>query len=120
MAGRDALADLLASVDALVAPGPVETFGLAALEAMAAGTPVVVAAGGALPELLAPGAGLSAPPSGAALAGALDQVLAWDPAARRAAARARAERFPWSATVRAMLGVHGLAASEPSTVRGPA
>jgi alpha-1,6-mannosyltransferase len=49
---RRALAALLASADVVLAPGPVETFGLAALEALASGTPVVAARTGALPELL--------------------------------------------------------------------
>jgi alpha-1,6-mannosyltransferase len=44
------LATLLASADVVVAPGPVETFGLAALEALACGTPVVVSGDSALPR----------------------------------------------------------------------
>ncbi|HEY0002852.1 MAG TPA: glycosyltransferase, partial [Actinoplanes sp.] len=39
---RSAVAALLASADVVLAPGPVETFGLAALEALACGTPVVI------------------------------------------------------------------------------
>lgn len=35
-----------------IAPGPAETFGLAALEALACGTPVVVRAESALPEVV--------------------------------------------------------------------
>ena len=46
------LAALLASADVVIAPGPVETFGLAALEALACGTPVVVSADSALPEVI--------------------------------------------------------------------
>ena len=42
IADRAAVAALLASADVVLAPGPVETFGLAALEALACGTPVVV------------------------------------------------------------------------------
>ncbi len=38
---RDLLADLYAAVDLYVAPGPAETFGLAALEALASGNPVL-------------------------------------------------------------------------------
>ncbi len=38
---RPALADLYAAADLLVSSGPTETFGLAALEAMASGTPVL-------------------------------------------------------------------------------
>ena len=52
------LARLLASCDAFVHAGDQETFGLAALEAMACGTPVVVSAAAGLGEL-AQGAGLT-------------------------------------------------------------
>ena len=50
--GRAELAALLASADVVIAPGPAETFGLAALEALACGTPVVVSAESALPEVV--------------------------------------------------------------------
>ncbi len=49
---RDALADLLAALDVYVSPGPVETFGLAAVEAMASGTPVLCVDQGAVRELV--------------------------------------------------------------------
>ena len=49
---RDLLADLYAAVDLVVAPGSAETFGLAALEAMACGTPVVASASSALSEVI--------------------------------------------------------------------
>lgn len=58
---RSALAHELASADIALAPGPVETFGLAALEAMASGTPVIANVHSALPEVLGD-AGLSAAP----------------------------------------------------------
>ncbi|MBA3554091.1 MAG: glycosyltransferase [Gemmatimonadales bacterium] len=38
---RDRLADLYAAVDLYVAPGPAETFGLAALEALSSGLPIL-------------------------------------------------------------------------------
>lgn len=47
---RDRLADLLAAVDVFIAPGAVETFGLAALEALASGTPVLSADEGGVAE----------------------------------------------------------------------
>src|SRR6202035_5113499 len=47
-----ALAGLLACADVVIAPGRLETFGLAALEALACGTPVVVSAESALPEVV--------------------------------------------------------------------
>jgi glycosyltransferase involved in cell wall biosynthesis len=92
VADRRELAALLATADLVLAPGPVETFGLTALESPACGTPVVAARTGALPELLAAaeeGAGLAVHPCGPAMAAAAATVLAWDPARRRVAARRR-------------------------------
>ena len=109
-ADRAALARLLASADLVIAPGPVETFGLAALEALACGTPVVAADTGAVPELLAPGAGLAAAPTAAALGAAAARLLAGPRQAQRLAARRRAERFGWRASAAALLAVHGLGA----------
>jgi alpha-1,6-mannosyltransferase len=90
--GRESLAALLASADVVLAPGPAETFGLAALEALACGTPVVA------------GAGVSVP--GEDLAAGVRAVLARPEPVRRGAARARAEGFGWPAAVRGFLGVH--------------
>jgi alpha-1,6-mannosyltransferase len=97
------LAILLASADVVIAPGPVETFGLAALEALACGTPVVVSASSALPEVVGT-AGIAV--TGEDFAGGVRAILARDPIARRAAARARAEEFGWPASVTAFLAVH--------------
>jgi alpha-1,6-mannosyltransferase len=101
--GRADLAALLASADVVLAPGPAETFGLAALEALACGTPVVVSAESALPEV-AGEAGVSVP--GEDLAAGVRAVLARPERARRAAARARAEQFDWATAVRGFLAVH--------------
>jgi alpha-1,6-mannosyltransferase len=49
---RDLLADLYAAVDLVVAPGSVETFGLAALEALASGVPVLTADQGGVAETI--------------------------------------------------------------------
>lgn len=49
---RHAVADLLAAIDVAVSPGIAETFGLAALEAMACGTPVATADRGGVGELV--------------------------------------------------------------------
>jgi alpha-1,6-mannosyltransferase len=101
--GRADLAALLASADVVIAPGPAETFGLAALEALACGTPVVVSAESALPEVVGE-AGASVP--GEDLAAGLRAVLARPEPARRAAARARAEQYDWGTAVRGFLAVH--------------
>ena len=49
---RGMVADILAAADLLVAPGTIETFGLAALEAMACGTPVIAPDSGGASELV--------------------------------------------------------------------
>jgi len=103
LAGRDDVAELLASADVVIAPGPAETFGLAALEALACGTPVVVSAQSALPEVIGD-AGASV--AGEDLATGVRELLRRPEAARRAAARARAEMFGWDAAVQAFLAVH--------------
>lgn len=108
LADRSAVANLLGSADVVIAPGPVETFGLAALEALACGTPVVAACTSAVAELVGGGVGRSARPEPPALAAATAAVLAEPEAQRRKAARARAESFPWSRTTEAMLALHGL------------
>jgi len=100
---RADLAALLARADLALAPGPAETFGLAALEALACGTPVVVSAESALPEVVGD-AGASV--AGEDLAAGVAAVLARPERARRAAARARAERYGWPAAVQAFLAVH--------------
>jgi alpha-1,6-mannosyltransferase len=99
---RSDLAALLASADVAIAPGPAETFGLAGLEALACGTPVV-GAESALPEVVGE-AGASV--AGEDLAAGVTTVLSWPEPTRRAAARARAEHFGWPAAVRAFLAIH--------------
>lgn len=101
---RGRLAGLFADADVALAPGPVETFGLAALEALACGTPVVADARSALSGVIgrAGRTGQGAP----ALADAVEELLAIPEGARRRAARARAEEFSWDRTVRGFLAVH--------------
>jgi alpha-1,6-mannosyltransferase len=103
LGGRAELSTLLASADVAVAPGPAETFGLAALEALACGTPVVASAESALPEVVDSAGAIV---SGEDLAAGVAAVLAEPEEARRAAARARAEQFGWPAAVQAFLAVH--------------
>ncbi|RCG32757.1 glycosyltransferase family 1 protein [Sphaerisporangium album] len=104
---RDMVARLLATADVAVAPGPVETFGLAALEALAGGTPVVVSRASALPEVIGE-AGAAVGDDPRAYADAIQGLLARDERDRRRQARAQAERFGWPASVGGFLGAHGL------------
>src|SRR5262249_1051376 len=101
--GRDEIAALQATADVVLAPGPIETFGLAALEALACGTPVVVSASSALPGVIGD-AGIAMP--GEDFADGVLAVLGRPEADRRGAARAQAEKFSWAAAVRGFLDVH--------------
>ncbi|GAA5172366.1 MULTISPECIES: glycosyltransferase family 4 protein [Amycolatopsis] len=105
LSDRADVARLLASADVSLAPGPHETFGLAALEALASGTPVVVSASSALREIVRPGCGAAVPDLPGAFANAVTGLLESPEEARRAAARARAEEFSWPESVRGMLSV---------------
>lgn len=106
---RSDVAQLLASADVSLAPGPHETFGLAALEALASGTPVVVSASSALREIVRPGCGAAVDDDAGAFAGAVEDLLAAPEPGRRAAARARAEEFSWPSSVHGMLRALSLA-----------
>ncbi|MER7534108.1 glycosyltransferase [Streptomyces sp. NPDC097704] len=105
VADREALADLQAAADVCLAPGPAETFGLSALEALACGTPVVVSASSALPEVVGT-AGASAADTPSAFATGVQGLLAIPEGVRRRAARARAEVFSWDRAVSAFLAAH--------------
>ena len=108
--GRRQLSMLVGAADVALSVCPTETFGLAVLEALASGTPVVTADRGGARELVDAASGGWAAPRPEALADAVLEVAARPRAERRTAARARAEQFPWSATVDSMLAVHeGLA-----------
>jgi alpha-1,6-mannosyltransferase len=102
---RHRVARLLASADVSLAPGPHETFGLAALEALACGTPVVASASSALAEIVRPDCGALAADTAAAFTAAVDRVLRGERPPQRRAARGVAEQYPWSASVDGMLAV---------------
>jgi glycogen synthase len=105
---QPALAALLRSAAVVAVPSLYEPFGLVALEAMAAGAPVVASRTGGLRDLVG-GAGLLVPPGDApALRRALARVLE-DPAlaARLAAAgRARAAATTWDAAAAAHVDLY--------------
>jgi alpha-1,6-mannosyltransferase len=100
---RHTVAGLLASADVTLAPGPHETFGLAALESLACGTPAVVSRTSALTEIITPDSGASADNDPRAIAHAVNGVIRRPEHHRRSGARRRAENFTWHRAATGML-----------------
>jgi alpha-1,6-mannosyltransferase len=100
---RNAVATLLATADVALAPGPHETFGLAALEALACGTPAVVSRTSALTEILSSDSGACADNDPRAIAQAVTGVMDRPEHQRRSCARRRAESFTWPRAAAGML-----------------
>jgi glycogen synthase len=109
------LAALLGTADVALVPSSYEPFGMVALEASAAGTPVIAGAAGGLPEIIADGVTglLVQPRSPGDLADAVVRILR-DPAFGaglvRAAQRDINNRFVWPVTARATEKVYAEAA----------
>jgi len=102
---RVEIADLLANMDVVLAPGPIETFGLAALEALASGTPVLANSESAIPEVVGEG-GLAVPLIEEDWVSAIAQLNSQGNI--RAISRKRAESFSWNTSVQKLLEIHGL------------
>jgi alpha-1,6-mannosyltransferase len=106
---RRTVAELLASADVALAPGPHETFGLAALESLACGTPAVVSRTSALGEIITSDSGALADNNPAAIADAVRVIVSRPEEHRRACARQRAEMFTWQRAAIGMLTTLGAA-----------
>lgn len=113
IADRETLSRILASADVSLAPGPIETFCLAALESLASGTPVVASKTSAVGEYLLLDAvqpvGAVASNDPRSFADAIETVIAMRKRDRNLAAlcQQQAENFPWSSTISLMLTLHG-------------
>lgn len=103
VANRRAVAGLLATADVALAPGPHETFGLAALESLACGTPAVVSRTSALSEIVTADSGALADNDPSAMADAVRDIVNRPERQRRVGARHRAEMFTWQRAAAGML-----------------
>ena len=106
---RHSVAEMLATADVALAPGPHETFGLAALESLACGTPAVVSRTSALGEIITPDCGALADNNPEAIAEAVAAVVSRPEEHRRTSARQRAEMFTWQRAAVGMLSTLGAA-----------
>ncbi len=117
---RSEICAAYAASDISLSVCPAETFGLAVLEALGSGTPVVTADRGGGRELVDATCAEWGAPDEVAIADAIERLAARLRADRpglRAAARARAEQYPWTRAVDGMLAVHEEVAGEPPSGR---
>lgn len=112
VSGRGEVASRLAAADISLSVCPAETFGLAVLEALACGTPVVTSNRGGAHELVDASSGASGDPDPESLADAVESLLPRLGPGLRAAARTRAERYTWQRSVDQMLGLHARLADD--------
>ncbi len=103
ISNRRTVAGLLAAADVTLAPGPHETFGLAALESLACGTPAVVSRTSALTEIITADSGALADNDPMAIARAVRTIISRPEHDRRICARRRAEMFTWQQAAAGML-----------------
>lgn len=106
LAGREDVARAYAAADLSLSVCPAETFGLAVLEALATGTPVVTSDRGGARELVDETCGDWDRPDPVHLADAIERLAARPRAETRRAARRRAEQYAWSRSVGLMLELH--------------
>ena len=113
IADRKRVATILASADISIAPGPIETFCLAALESLASGTPVIASETSAVGEFLLidqnESVGAVAANTAIAFADAIEdliQKLKFEPDLNQRC-HEQSENYPWSSTISLMLTLHG-------------
>jgi alpha-1,6-mannosyltransferase len=104
------LANLMAGASCFLAVGPIETFGLAALESLACGTYVLCRDSSAISEVISRACGRALARDAKLWSQAIQSVLNMDPATVSNHARLRAEEFSWDKCAANMLKIHTRAA----------
>src|SRR5262249_48348575 len=105
---REALADTYANCDLLLHPNPREPFGIAPLEAMASGLPVIAPASGGITSYACAGNASLVEPDAEAFAGAAIALREHPELAdaHRRAGRATAKRFDWPAVTASFFALY--------------
>ncbi|MBL8211880.1 MAG: glycosyltransferase [Bryobacterales bacterium] len=120
LAGREQLADLMANADVFLHANPAEPFGIAPLEAMASGVPLVCPRTGGVRSYANEENAWLTETTPEAYASSIGDVLEGGPRrdARVAAARATAEAFDWSQVADAYLDLYAEMHAHRSGAKG--
>ena len=102
---RVEVATFLASIDVCISPGPIETFGLAALEAIACGTPVIANNQSAIGEVIGE-AGIVLERNSSLWVDAIEILQKRDRRNLALQVRQRAESFNWKNTADRLLSIY--------------
>ena len=105
---KEIVSRLMAKAQVFLAVGPIETFGLAALESLASGTPVVCRKEAAISEIITSLCGAALHKDTKLWVDAIEYFSLMDLTERRLLARNRAEEFSWSNSAHQLLALHEL------------
>ena len=105
---KEIVSRLMAKAQVFLAVGPIETFGLAALESLASGTPVVCRKEAAISEIITSLCGAALHKDRELWVDAIEYFSLMDLDERRLLARNRAEEFSWSNSAHQLLALHEL------------
>ncbi len=108
VADKDFLATLMSQASIFLAVGPIETFGLAALESLASGTPVICRQEAAISEIICLKSGSALPRNAVQWRNQIIDFLRLDRESIRSHARARAETFSWERSADVLLDLYDL------------
>lgn len=104
---KEKIQKLMAEAEVFLAVGPIETFGLAALESLACGTPVICRETSAIREIIDSKSGAVLQRDVNAWADQIEKMLQKERITRRNHARKRAEIFSWQSTAIQLLEIYG-------------
>jgi alpha-1,6-mannosyltransferase len=102
---KEELNSLMSHASIFLAVGPIETFGLAALECLASGTPVICRDTSAIVEIIDFNSGMSASRSAKQWSNLIIEILDGDRFLWSTGARRRAENFSWTTTASRLLSL---------------